>query len=312
MEQQPVVCVVGPTASGKTKLAITLAKELDGEIINMDSMQIYRRMDIGTAKPSLAERQGIKHHLLDILEPHESFTVAQYAKAAQDTIREVGTRGRLPILTGGTGFYLRALTQELQLGGIRSDDELRRRLKREAETPEGKLRLFSRLEQIDPKTAARLHPNDVQRVTRAIEVYELTGKPFSHQQPALQTHTMSFCMLGTTMDRAMLYTRINARVERMMEQGLLREVQALLHNNVPATAQAMQGIGYKEIVAALAGETSIQEAVQRIQQHTRHYAKRQWTWFRAEPRVQWLDMARKENTAMALQMAKTFWKEANQ
>ncbi len=312
MEQQPVVCVVGPTASGKTKLAITLAKELDGEIINMDSMQIYRRMDIGTAKPSLAERQGIKHHLLDILEPHESFTVAQYAKAAQDTIREVGTRGKLPILTGGTGFYLRALTQALQLGGIRSDDDLRRRLKREAETPEGKLRLFSRLEQIDPKTAARLHPNDVQRVTRAIEVYELTGKPFSHQQPAPQTHTMSFCMLGTTMDRAMLYTRINARVERMMEQGLLREVQALLHNNVPATAQAMQGIGYKEIVAALAGETSIQEAVQRIQQHTRHYAKRQWTWFRAEPRVQWLDMEREENTAMALQMAKTFWKEANQ
>ena len=312
MEQQPVVCVVGPTASGKTKLAITLAKELDGEIINMDSMQIYRRMDIGTAKPSLAERQGIKHHLLDILEPHESFTVAQYAKVAQDTIREVGTRGKLPILTGGTGFYLRALTQALQLGGIRSDDELRRRLKREAETPEGKLRLFSRLEQIDPKTAARLHPNDVQRVTRAIEVYELTGKPFSHQQPAPQTHTMSFCMLGTTMDRAMLYTRINARVERMMEQGLLREVQALLHNNVPATAQAMQGIGYKEIVTALAGEISIQEAVQRIQQHTRHYAKRQWTWFRAEPRVQWLDMAREENTAMALQMAKTFWKEANQ
>lgn len=312
MQKTPVLCIAGPTATGKTALAVRLAKELGGEVISMDSMQVYRRMDIGTAKPGLDERAGIPHHLIDIVEPTEPFTVAQYAAQAVHTAREVFARGRLPILSGGTGFYLRALTHGLSLGGVPSDPVLRERLKAEATTPDGRRALHERLRQIDPKAAARLHENDVQRVSRAVEVFTLTGKPISMQEKQTEDCPFNLCLIGTTMERGHLYERINARVDAMMAQGLLREVKALLGAGVPPSAQAMQGIGYKELAAVALSGAPLHDAVTAVKQNTRHYAKRQWTWFRAEPRFTWLDMENTASEAQALRLGEAFWKEAKQ
>ena len=307
--QIPVLCVVGPTACGKTALAIRLAGELGGEIISMDSMQVYRRMDIGTAKPTPAERQGIPHHLIDVAEPAEPFTVAQYAALAQQAIADCAARGKLPILAGGTGFYLRALTDGLHLGNVPSDPELREQLKQQAQTQEGRLALHTRLAGLDSATAARLHPNDVQRVSRALEVFLLTGTPLSRQQHGVADCPYWFCMIGVTMERAELYGRINRRVDAMLEAGLLAEVQTLLASGVTPTAQAMQGIGYKELVPVLQNGVPLAQAVTLLKQNTRHYAKRQWTWFRAEERVQWLDAAHPECTQQALAISKAFGKD---
>ena len=312
MEKTPVLCVAGPTASGKTALAVRLAKRLDGEIVNMDSMQIYRRMDIGTAKPTPEEREGIPHHLLDIVEPTESFSVAEYAQRAETCHREIVGRGKLPILVGGTGFYLRALTDGLHLGSVPSDPELRERLKDSAADENGKQALFQQLVTIDPDTAARLHPNDVARVSRAVEVYLLTGKPLSQQQNPVQERPFTFCLFGTTLERSELYRRIEKRVDAMMALGLLGEVRALLASGVPPEAQAMQGIGYKELVPVVLDHTPLAEAVTLLKQNTRHYAKRQWTWFNAEKRFQWLDMARENSTDQALRIGEAFWKEAKE
>ena len=310
MTKPPVLCIVGPTASGKTGLSLRIAKALGGEVISMDSMQIYRGMDIGTAKPSLTERAGIPHHLMDVIPPSQPYTVAQYAEDADQAIREVWGRGKLPMLVGGTGFYLKALTHGLTLGGIQSDPVLRDKLKAIAAGEDGKRQLHARLQLADPETAARLHPNDVQRVSRALEVLELTGRPISAQSETAYDPGYTFCMLGTTMARDGLYRRINARVQDMMRQGLLGEVRALLESGVPPTAQAMQGIGYKELVPVLLHQADLTDAVASIQQNSRHYAKRQWTWFRAEPRIQWLDMENADSFAQALEIAKAFWKEA--
>ena len=310
MNQTPVLCIVGPTATGKSALALHLAEKLNGEILNMDSMQIYRNMNIGTAKPTMAERCGIPHHLLDIVEPTQPFTVADYSLAAEQCIADVYGRGKLPMLVGGTGFYLRAITDGLHLGGIRSDPQLRESLKAIAAQPDGKQQLHQRLQQIDPEAAARLHVNDVQRVSRAIEVYQLTGKPISKQENVLPERPYRFCMLGTTLERTMLYDRANARVDTMMQAGLLQEVQALLVQGVPIQAQAMQGIGYKELIPVLRDGVPLESAVILLKQNTRHYAKRQWTWFRAESRIQWVDTSLPNSKQEALHIAETFWKEA--
>ena len=312
MEKTPVLCVAGPTASGKTALAVRLAHRLDGEIVSMDSMQIYRRMDIGTAKPTLEEREGITHHLLDIVEPTESFSVAQYAKQAETCLHEIYGRGKLPILVGGTGFYLRALTDGLHLGNVSSDPELREQLKASAVDENGKQALFQQLAAADPDTAARLHPNDVARVSRAVEVYLLTGKPLSRQENPTQERPFTFCLIGTTLERPELYRRIETRVDVMMARGLLGEVRALLTAGVPPEAQAMQGIGYKELAPVVLNHAPLAEAVALLKQNTRHYAKRQWTWFNAEKRFQWLDMARENSTDQALRIGEAFWKEAKE
>ena len=309
MVKIPALCVVGPTASGKTKLAIRLAQALDGEIINMDSMQIYRGMDIGTAKPSMAERENVPHHLLDIAQPDESFTVAQYAAVADQAIRDVYARGKLPILAGGTGFYLRALTDGLSLGGVPSDPALREQLKATAGDAQGKRLLHERLREVDPISADKLHENDVQRVCRALEVYTLTGKPISAQQNPTQERPYRFCLLGTTLERDVLYARTDARVEAMVARGLPGEVRALLANGVSAQAQAMQGIGYKELVPVITGGVKLSDAVDAIRLNTRHYAKRQWTWFRAMDGVSWLDMDKPESMDEALRTSVAFWKE---
>ncbi len=308
MQKTPVLCVVGPTASGKSALAIKLAQAFDGEIINMDSMQIYRGMDIGTAKPTLEERCGIPHHLLDIVSPFASFSVAQYAALAEETLHAVYARYKLPILVGGTGFYLRALTDGLALGGIPSDPELREQIKAAASTEEGKQALYAKLMEADPITAAKLHPNDLVRVSRAMEVYHLTGKPLSAQNTTpVQERPFLFCMLGTTLKRDKLYQKVEKRIDSMMESGLLEEVKKLLAQGVPPEAQAMQGIGYKELVPVLQGHQPLDTAIALLKRNTRRYAKRQWTWFNAESRVHWLDMDSPESTHTALQIAKEFW-----
>jgi len=306
MTKPKALCVAGPTASGKSALGMALARKLSGEIVCMDSMQVYRRMDIGTAKPTPGERAKIPHHLVDIREPDETYAVAQYAEDAKRVIEDITGRGKLPILVGGTGFYLRALTHGLNLGGVPSDPKLRQRLKASAADADGKKRLHDRLKAVDPETAARLHANDIARVSRALEVYELTGVPLSKQEQKAFDSPFDFCVIGTAMDRAALYRRIDARVDRMMEDGLQNEVQALLKEGVSPRAQAMQGIGYKELVPVLTADYPLENAVFDIKRNSRHYAKRQLTWFRRDEGVHWLDMADANAHGKALELARAF------
>ena len=288
-EKSAVIAVAGPTASGKSDLGLALARRLDGEIVCMDSMQIYRRMDIGTAKPTAQERALLPHHMLDVADPTEAYAVADYAVAAERVIAEILSRGRVPILVGGTGLYLKALMDGLSLGGAGGDERLRAELNALADEPGGKERLHARLAAVDPETAARLHPNDRRRVIRAIEVFEQTGVPMSRQNHAAQDRPFRVLPLALDWPRDLLYARLEARVHRMMEAGLLREVGALLESGVPPAAQSMQGIGYKELIPVVMGQGDVDRAVWEIIVHTRHYAKRQGTWLRAEPRCVWLD-----------------------
>lgn len=288
-KKPPVIAVAGPTASGKSDLGLKLARCLGGEIICMDSMQIYRRMDIGTAKPTAQERALLPHHMLDVADPTEAYAVADYAVAAERVIAEILSRGRTPILVGGTGLYLKALMDGLSLGGAGGDERLRAELNALADEPGGKERLHARLAAVDPETAARLHPNDRRRVIRAIEVYEQTGVPMSRQDHAAQERPFRVLPLALDWPRELLYARLETRVHRMMEMGLLSEVRALLESGVAPTAQSMQGIGYKELIPAAMEQGDVNRAVWEIIVHTRHYAKRQGTWLRAEPRCVWLD-----------------------
>lgn len=288
-EKPAVIAVAGPTASGKSDLGLKLAQRLGGEIVCMDSMQIYRRMDIGTAKPTAQERALLPHHMLDVADPTEAYAVADYAVAAEQVIAQILSRGRVPILVGGTGLYLKALMDGLSLGGAGGDERLRAELNALADEPGGKERLHARLAAVDPETAARLHPNDRRRVIRAIEVYEQTGVPMSRQNHAAQERPFRVLPLALDWPRDLLYARLETRVHRMMEMGLLSEVRALLESGVAPAAQSMQGIGYKELIPAAMGQDDVNRAVWDIIVHTRHYAKRQGTWLRAEPRCVWLD-----------------------
>ena len=311
MMKPKVLCIVGPTASGKSALGMTLAKKMHGEIICMDSMQVYRRLDIGTAKPTLQEQADIPHHLVDIREPNEAYTVAQYAQDAKRVIEDVTRRSKLPVMVGGTGFYLRALTHGLNLGGVPSNPQIRERLKAEAQSKAGKTRLFDRLKVVDPQSAARLHENDIARVSRALEVYELTGIPFSAQkQPAFES-PFDFCIIGTAWIREQLYSRINARVDTMITGGLMDEVKALLDDGVSPQAQAMQGIGYKELVPVLCNKFPLKQAIHDIKRNSRHYAKRQLTWFRRDESIQWIDMAAANVQTKVLAIAQTFLEGTN-
>ena len=288
-EKPAVIAVAGPTASGKSDLGLKLAQRLGGEIVCMDSMQIYRRMDIGTAKPTAQERALLPHHMLDVADPTEAYAVADYAVAAERVIAQILSRGRVPILVGGTGLYLKALMDGLSLGGTGGDERLRAELNALADEPGGKERLHARLAAVDPETAARLHSNDLRRVIRAIEVFEQTGVPMSRQNHAAQDRPFRVLPLALEWPRDLLYARLETRVHRMVEMGLLSEVRALLESGVAPAAQSMQGIGYKELIPAAMGQDDVNRAVWDIIVHTRHYAKRQGTWLRAEPRCVWLD-----------------------
>lgn len=281
--------LTGPTASGKTALSIRLAKEYDCEIVCMDSMQIYCGMNIGTAKPTEEEMAGIPHHMLDVADPVEAFSVARYQELAEECIADIHARGKRALLVGGTGLYLRALRQPMAMGDVSADEGIRAELEALAAEEGGKQRLHDMLEAVDPETAARLHLNDVRRAVRALEVYRLTGVPFS-KQPQLQTESrFAYRVASLTMDRALLYGRIEKRVDQMIGQGLVDEVRGLLDSGVPADCQAMKAIGYKEIVPYIRGESTWEETDYLLKLNTRHYAKRQLTWMRREEDVCWVD-----------------------
>ena len=312
MAKPQVIAISGPTASGKSELAVRLAQALNGELICMDSMQIYRRMDIGTAKPTPQERALVPHHMLDILEPTENYAVADYAVEAEKTIFSIAERGKTPILVGGTGLYLKALMHGLALGNANGDEAIRARLYAAAEEADGKIKLHRELEKVDPVSAAKFHPNDIRRVIRALEVYELTGTPISQQKQEQAERPYDILPLAIDMPRDILYARLEKRVHLMMEQGLLKEVKALLDSGVTPQMQSMQGIGYKELVPVINGETDEKSAVWQIILNTRHYAKRQGTWLRTEPKTVWINEKPEERLAVALRHVEAFQKGKSQ
>ncbi len=291
MIKKPVVVIVGPTASGKTKLSIEIAKLMDGEIVSADSMQIYRYMDIGTAKPTIDERQNIPHHMMDILDPAEQFSVAEYQKMAVDIISDIHKRQKLPIIVGGTGLYIKSLLYPMNFTDAYQDLEYRKQLQETANI-KGRDYLYQQLKMVDPSTASRLHPNDVRRVIRALEVYHITGKPMSHYSQNLKNMDFRYntAMIGLVMDRVKLYERINKRVDIMIENGLLNEVKNLLDKGYSRDMISMQGLGYKEIIDYYQGNLSLEEAIHIIKRETRRYAKRQLTWFRAQKGIKWINI----------------------
>ena len=278
---EKIVVVAGPTASGKTALGIALAKDFNGEIVSADSMQIYRGMDIGTAKASLAEREGIPHHMLDVAEPWEDYSVARYVEQAEACCRDILRRGKLPILVGGTGLYIDSLVSGRDFAAVDSDQGLREALSAEYDALGGEA-MHRRLQEIDPERAAILHPGDKRRIVRALEVYRLTGMTITEhdrQTRALPKRFDAAAIHLNFKNRAALYARIDRRVDMMVEQGLFREVEGLLAAGLSPESTAMQAIGYKEAVRSLQGELRREEAVALIKQASRRYAKRQSTWF---------------------------------
>ena len=287
--KQDMICVAGPTASGKTALAVELALRLGGEVISCDSMQIYRGMDIGTAKPTVEEMRGVPHHLLDVADPDEAFSVSRYVALADAAVQDIRSRGRLPIVAGGTGLYMDSLVLGRAFAPFPETGK-RQALEREAE--EGGIEpLLARLRAVDPAAAERLHPSDRKRIIRALEVYEETGRTITQHNEESKRLPPKYkaLWLGLRFEpRALLYERIDRRVLQMMDQGLVREVEGLLRRGISPKATAMQAIGYKEIAAALHGACTMDEAVAAIQQGSRRYAKRQLTWFRRNPELHWL------------------------
>jgi tRNA dimethylallyltransferase len=280
---------VGPTASGKSELGIKLALARGGEVINLDSVQVYRRIQIATAKVPLSERRGVPHHLIDIAEPTENFTAGDYARLASDTIRDVESRGRVPILVGGTGFYLRALVNPL-FEGPKTDLRLRERLIEMAER-RGREHLYRLLGRVDPQAAGRLQPRDLSRVMRALEVYFQTGRRLSEAQPRVPpppTFAARVRVVALSPPRDQLYALINRRAERMFEGGLVEEVESLIAAGVPAGAKAFQAHGYRRVVEHLLGARTREDALNQMKLDTRHYAKRQLSWWRAWPDVMWV------------------------
>ena len=293
-----IIALVGPTGSGKTKTAIQLCKALNAEIVSMDSMQVYRGMDIGTAKPTQQELAAAPHHMIDIEDPSQIFTVSMYREMACKVIDDILSRGKLPLLVGGTGLYLQAISYDMALGEKGADSKLRDELNRIAAKPEGPQELHDRLKSVDPATAERLHPNDVRRVIRALEIFETSGKGRSEQENLPRAEGPYHVLVyGLSMPREQMYARINRRVDTMIADGLVQEVQSLLDKGISPRPEggAMQAIGYKEIVSALQGELTLDQAIALIKQSSRRYAKRQWTWFRHDQRTKWFDWTEYSN-----------------
>jgi len=284
-----IVVLCGPTAVGKTTMIINIAEALNGEIINADSMQIYRYMNIGTAKPTPAERAVVLHHMIDIIDPDEPFDAAKYGKMAHDIIIKLNEKGTVPFVAGGTGLYIKALVHGL-FRAAPYDMEIRKRLIQESKEF-GSGFLYNRLRVVDPKAARRIHPNDIYRIIRALEIYEVSGKPISkyHQAHAFKDHRYRVLKFGLNVGRKALYDRINVRVDNMIESGFVQEVRELLNRGYSEDLKPMQSIGYRHMVSFLEGRMEWDEAIRTLKRDTRRYAKRQMTWFRKDPDLQWKD-----------------------
>ena len=295
--KQPILVLTGPTAVGKTETSVQLAKAVNGEIISADSMQVYRHMDIGTAKIRQEEMRGIPHYLVDEFEPNEEFNVMIFQKRVKEYLKDIYARHKIPILVGGTGFYIQAVLYDIAFTENQGDDHFRREMQQLKKT-EGEKVLHDKLRQVDPESAESIHPNNVKRVIRALEYYHFTGEKFSvHNEVERQRQSpYQFLYVVLNMDREKLYRRIDQRVDQMLEEGLVKEVESLLAHGYGRNLVSMQGLGYKEIAAALSGECSLSDAVYQIKRDTRHFAKRQLTWFRREREVTMIDKEQFDNT----------------
>ena len=311
-EKKPIIILTGPTAVGKTALSIALAKAIDGEIISADSMQVYKQMDIGSAKITKDEMEGVPHHLVDVLDPQEGFDVCRFQSMAKEALAGIYERGRVPIVVGGTGFYIQALLYDIDFTETKEDTAYRRELSEIART-KGNHALHEMLKQVDPESAEAIHENNVKRVIRALEFYQETGEKISahNEQQRLHESPYQFCYFVLTDDRKTLYDRIDERVDLMLEQGLVAEVQALKEQGCSADMVSMKGLGYKEILAYLDGQISLEEAVYIIKRDTRHFAKRQLTWFRRERDVIWLDRQAYQDEASILEAMLCILREQN-
>lgn len=287
----PLLAIVGPTATGKTEISLRVAQRLGGEIVSADSMLIYRRMDIGTAKPTRLERQMAPHHMIDLVDPGEMYNVALYSQTVKKILPDIRARGNLPLLVGGTGLYVRSVIDGYNFSESGTNSDLRARLMQDCAAM-GKAALHERLKEVDPQAASRLHVNDVKRVVRALEVYYLTGKTLSRSAGREESPAFNLIMYGLTMDRKELYLRIEKRVDRMMADGLVEEVRNLLNLGYSPELTSMQGLGYKEIILYLKGEASLGQAVELLKRNTRRFAKRQLTWFRRDGRIKWIDVGK--------------------
>ncbi|MGE4275835.1 MAG: tRNA (adenosine(37)-N6)-dimethylallyltransferase MiaA [Lawsonibacter sp.] len=290
MSPPKILVINGPTASGKTRLAVDLALRHNGEVVSADSMQVYRRMDIGTAKPTREEMQGVPHHMIDVADPEENFSVARYVDMAARCVEDILARGRLPILAGGTGLYIDSLLSGRTFAAFSPNSSLRGELE-ERMKQEGGTALLSELAKGDPDTAARLHPNDEKRIIRALEVYLTTGKTITQHNAETQAIPPRYDALTLTLAfrrREDMWARIDRRVDQMMADGLAAEVQSLLNSSVPNSCTAMQAIGYKEMAAALRGDGGVGRAGEEIKLRSRQYAKRQLTWFKRNSSAKWL------------------------
>ena len=306
----PIICIAGPTASGKTALAVALARELDGEVVSCDSMQVYKRMDIGTAKPSLDERQGIPHHMVDVAEPWEDYSVSRYCADAAPIVEDIVSRGKTAIIAGGTGLYMDSLIRGNDFAPFPSTG-IRERLEQEADR-DGMEALLARLRAVDPEAAARLHLSDRKRIIRAMEVYLETGETITAHNRRTQALPPRFSPVWLGLDfesRAELYSRIDRRVDVMLEAGLLEEIRALLRSGIPEKCTAMQAIGYKEFTDALDGRCTVEAAADRVRQSSRRYAKRQLTWFRRNGRIHWLRRGAGEGSTEILASARRILQE---
>ena len=301
MSPRPIA-VVGPTATGKSVLAVRLALALGGEVINADAMQLYRGMDIGTAKLPVAERQGVPHHQLDVLEVTETASAAVYQRAARATIEQLLAVGRVPVIVGGSGLYVRALVDELEFPG--TDSVVRTRLETEL-AEAGPAALHQRLAAVDPPAASVILPSNGRRIVRALEVIELTGQPFSASMPRPRAGLYDTVLIGLDLEPSVVDERVNRRVDWMFGNGLVEEVRSLLPRGLPAGRTASRALGYRQVLAALEGEHGIPEAIEMTAQSTRRFVRRQRSWFRRDDRINWLDGTRPDLVEAALQLIDT-------
>ena len=307
-----LICIAGPTASGKTALAVKLAKEYNGEVVSCDSMQIYRYMDIGTAKPTEEEKEGIVHHMIDVAEPDEDFSVSRYCALATPIVDDILARGKTAIIAGGTGLYMDALIRGNTFAPYPSTG-MREKLEKQADE-EGMQAMLSLLQTIDPDAAAKLHLADRKRILRALEVYYETGKTITEHNKQTQQIPPRYNPVWFALEdenRAELYARIDKRVDIMLARGLIGEIEALLARGIPEKCTAMQAIGYKEFLCALRGEMSVSEAADQVRQASRNYAKRQLTWFRRNPSMHWLVRHTGENSSEILAKARQILAESD-